>query len=83
VVPYGFDPTESFNWFGIQWDHNITTYFYGSNMIIFDKFSSQNPAKFIINNWSNGSPNWSEGPPKEDNILIVRRFKAYYNVKYS
>lgn len=49
-------------------------------MIIFDKFSSQNPGKFIMNNWSNASPNWSEGPPIQDNILTVRQFKAYYNI---
>jgi hypothetical protein len=81
VVPYEFDPTEGFHWFGIQWDRKTTVYTYGSKTEEFDKFSSQNPAKYVINNWSNAGPYWSEGPPAADNILIVRRYKAYYNVK--
>jgi hypothetical protein len=81
IVPYEFDPTEDFHWFGIKWDRKTTIYNYGSKSVEFDKFSSQNPAKYVINNWSNAGPFWSEGPPAADNLLIVRRYKAYYNVK--
>jgi len=81
AVDYGFDPTEDFHTYRIVWDKNSTVYSYDSKDVVFDKFSSQNPSKFVINNWSDAGKYWTEGPPKEDNILRIKSFKAYYNTK--
>jgi len=81
IVQYGFDPTEGFHTYSIQWDQATTTYTWGNHTLIFNQFSSQNPSKFVVNNWSNASDGWTEGPPKFNNILRVRKYKAYYNVK--
>jgi len=79
VVDYGFDATEGFYKYSIKWDHQTTTYTWGNKSIVFDKFSSQNPSKFVVNNWSDANKGWTEGPPVEDNILRIQSFKAYYN----
>jgi len=81
VVEYGFEPTVGFHKYSIEWDNIITTYSWGNQSVVFNKFSSQNPSKFVINNWSNASSGWTEGPPKKDNILRIRSIKAYYNTK--
>ncbi|PRP89209.1 hypothetical protein PROFUN_01929 [Planoprotostelium fungivorum] len=81
VVDYGFDPTADFNVFRIEWDRNTTTYTYGESSVTFEKYSSQNPSKFVVNNWSNAGKFWTEGPPKEDSIMRIRSYKAYYNTK--
>lgn len=33
----------------------------------------------ILSHWSNGNPQWSGGPPREDAASVVRYVKAYYN----
>jgi len=81
VVEYGYDPTSAFYKYSIEWDRRTTTYSWDTKSIIFDKFSSQNPSKFVVNNWSDAGRGWTEGPPKGDNILRIRSFKAYYNAK--
>jgi len=81
VVPYGYDPTSDFYTYSIQWNRTNTVYTYGTKVKNSDIYSSQNPSKLCINNWSNASPYWTEGPPLEDNILRIRKIKVYYNTK--
>ncbi|MCJ1296956.1 hypothetical protein MMC34_008525 [Xylographa carneopallida] len=37
------------------------------------------PGSWLWNNWSNGDPEWSAGPPGSDNILKIGRIEMYYN----
>lgn len=79
VVPYGYDPPSGFFLYSIQWDPKSTTYKWGNHELQVNLYSSTSPSKLCINNWSNASPGWTEGPPKENNVLRISKITAYYN----
>jgi len=79
--PYNFDPTSNFHTYSITWNKNYTIYNWGEQFIRVGLYSSQNPSILTVNNWSDGSPGWTEGPPKKDNILEIRKIRAYYNTR--
>jgi beta-glucanase (GH16 family) len=35
---------------------------------------------WIWNNWANGNPGWSDGPPKHDNVFKIKSITMYYDV---
>ncbi|KAK5019376.1 concanavalin A-like lectin/glucanase domain-containing protein [Cryomyces antarcticus] len=37
------------------------------------------PGPWMWNNWANGSPYWSTGPPLSDNIMKISNIVMYYN----
>lgn len=37
------------------------------------------PGHLLLSHWSNGNMGWSMGPPKEDAVLTISYFKAYFN----
>lgn len=37
------------------------------------------PCSFILNNWSNGDPGWTVGPPAQDNIFKVLSVVMHYD----
>lgn len=41
------------------------------------------PGSWLWNNWSNGDPGWSSGPPIQDNVLRIRSIEMYYNTTSS
>jgi len=81
IVPYGYDPTVDFYPYSIQWNGKTTVYTWGKNSTEVDIYSSVSPSKLCINNWSNAGSGWTEGPPLEDNVLKIRKIKAYYNTQ--
>ncbi|WVN91084.1 uncharacterized protein L203_106331 [Cryptococcus depauperatus CBS 7841] len=81
------DPTKTYNNYTIVWlngdggKNETSRYFNG-------KFNQSPVANlpvhamsFTINNWSNGSPGWSGGPPKEDAHLRVKSVILYYKTE--
>lgn len=38
------------------------------------------PGQWMWNNWSNGDPGWSCGPPAKDNIMKIKKITMYYNL---
>lgn len=38
---------------------------------------------WLWDNWSNGDPLWSAGPPSQDNILMISKIEMYYNTTTS
>lgn len=37
------------------------------------------PGRWIWNNWANGDPGWSAGPPAKDAVFKIRKIDMYYN----
>lgn len=37
------------------------------------------PGHLSFNHWSNGNVKWSQGPPAQDAVLVVKYVKAYFN----
>lgn len=37
------------------------------------------PGTWLWNNWANGDPTWSVGPPAQDSIMKVSKIEMYYN----
>eukprot|EP00026_Physarum_polycephalum_P010365 Phypoly_transcript_10527.p1 GENE.Phypoly_transcript_10527~~Phypoly_transcript_10527.p1 ORF type:complete len:232 (+),score=33.50 Phypoly_transcript_10527:552-1247(+) len=79
VVPYGYDPTSGFHSYVIEWDGQTTSYTWGENSLKVPLYSSTSPSKMCVNNWSNASEGWTEGPPLQDNILKIKKIRVYYN----
>ncbi|GAA5923244.1 glycoside hydrolase family 16 protein [Sporobolomyces koalae] len=73
--PYGFDPTADFHNYTITWTPTATLFYIDGELR--NEFNTNVPgvdAKIIFNNWANGDPMWSAGPPKEDAYFLIRSF---------
>ncbi|KAI9636234.1 concanavalin A-like lectin/glucanase domain-containing protein [Dioszegia hungarica] len=68
--PFPANPIDSFHNYTIAWLPNATTYqFDGQQLKAPAMYRSVNPSRLIMNNWSNGSPGFTLGPPAADNLM--------------
>jgi len=37
------------------------------------------PGSWVFNNWANGDPGWTAGPPAEDALFKIKKIDMYYN----
>ncbi len=62
VVPFPSDPTAGFHNYTISWLKSTTSYYFDKTALKGPtKYMSVNPSKLIINHWSNGNPQWTQG----------------------
>ncbi|KAF9267474.1 concanavalin A-like lectin/glucanase [Marasmius fiardii PR-910] len=79
-------PGADFTTFGthrFDWLPSKTTYFYAGSGLTSTNTITKNvpttPSEFVLNVWSNGDPNWSQGPPTSDAIATVQWVHLYFN----
>lgn len=75
-----FQPDEGFHEYRFDWSPGRVS-FYADGTWLRDLTDTvpDSPGTLVINHWSNGSPNWSGGPPAEDAVLTISYAKAYFN----
>ena len=76
-----FDPTEAFHEYRFDFVPG-KVFFYADSEIVAQMNGSavpSHPGHVILQNWSNGNPLWSGGPPVTDADLTVSYAKAYFN----
>lgn len=64
----------------IDWTKNFTAFYLDG--VLQKKYTTNVPTKpgsWIWNNWANGDPSWSVGPPTQDNIMKIQNITMYYN----
>lgn len=64
----------------IDWTKDFTAFYLDGQLQ--KKYTTNVPTKpgsWIWNNWANGDPTWSVGPPKQDNIMKIQNITMYYN----
>jgi hypothetical protein len=79
--PITSDATSAVHEYRLDWT-SAGTVFYVDN-VLQTTFTTNVPdaaGYWMWNNWSDGSPGWSAGPPAEDNVLMVQRIEMYYNI---
>ncbi|WVF65705.1 hypothetical protein IAT40_000436 [Kwoniella sp. CBS 6097] len=82
IVPFTSDPTVAFHNYTIAWVPGGTKYYFdGAALTSPAKYSSVNPSKVIINNWSNGDVTFTQGPPTSDVILKVSKLAYYFQTE--
>jgi beta-glucanase (GH16 family) len=75
-----FPPDLDFHEYRFDWLRDrIIFYFDGTNVANMTEDIPDVSGYIAFNHWSNGNPNWSGGPPKEDAVLTIQYFKAYFN----
>ncbi|KAK6524693.1 hypothetical protein TWF281_011594 [Arthrobotrys megalospora] len=82
VVPFDgkFDPTKGYHEYRFDWLKTGVKYSVdGSSYGTYTRFIPKTAGQIIINNWSNGNPYWSAGPPLQNSILSVRSVDIYFN----
>ncbi|GAA5888742.1 hypothetical protein JCM16303_005114 [Sporobolomyces ruberrimus] len=74
---YGFDPTADFHNYTIQWTPSESRFYIDGEFR--NSFTTNVPvdipSKIIYNNWANGDPKWSAGPPASDAYFLIKSFK--------
>ena len=76
-----FDPTADFHEYRIDFLPG-TVVFYADNEILAEMDSDAVPTHaghLVMQQWSNGNPQWSGGPPTQDATTTVAYVKAYFN----
>ncbi|CAK7208090.1 hypothetical protein SEUCBS140593_000015 [Sporothrix eucalyptigena] len=76
-----FDPTADFHEYRIDFLPG-SVYFYADSQLLAEMDSEAVPTHaghLVLQQWSNGNPLWSGGPPTEDSVTTVSYVKAYFN----
>ncbi|KIH90217.1 glycoside hydrolase, family 16 [Sporothrix brasiliensis 5110] len=76
-----FDPTADFHEYRIDFLPG-SVYFYADSELLAEMDSDAVPTHaghLVLQQWSNGNPLWSAGPPTEDAVTTVSYVKAYFN----
>ncbi|CAK7231436.1 hypothetical protein SBRCBS47491_007929 [Sporothrix bragantina] len=76
-----FDPTADFHEYRIDFLPG-SVYFYADSQLLAQMESDAVPTHaghLVLQQWSNGNPLWSGGPPEEDSVTTVSYVKAYFN----
>ncbi|KAI5476568.1 glycoside hydrolase family 16 protein [Pseudohyphozyma bogoriensis] len=79
AVAYGFDLTADFHDYTIVWTSEHTGFYVDG--VLKQTFTDNVPSiasAWIWNNWSDGDPNWTAGPPTEDATVEIERISGYY-----
>lgn len=64
----------------IDWTSEFTTFYLDG--VLQEKYTvnvPSNPGTWLWNNWANGDPTWSVGPPAQDSVMKVSKIEMYYN----
>ncbi|KIX01213.1 uncharacterized protein Z518_08938 [Rhinocladiella mackenziei CBS 650.93] len=74
----------SVHWYRIDWTPDYTAFFVDD---VEQRRHTENvpsvPGTWLWNNWSNGDPGWSVGPPLGDSALKIQTIEMYYNTSSS
>lgn len=76
-----FDPTDDFHEYRIDFLPG-SVYFYADSELLAEMDSDAVPTHaghLVLQQWSNGNPLWSGGPPAQDAVTTVSYVKAYFN----
>ncbi|KAF8893411.1 concanavalin A-like lectin/glucanase [Infundibulicybe gibba] len=78
TLPFGFTPSQAFHEYRIDWFSDSTEFFIdGNHKTTLTSNVPTSDGYWIWNSWSNGDPNWSNGPPKADAITQIRSILIY------
>ncbi|KAK6352872.1 hypothetical protein TWF696_004873 [Orbilia brochopaga] len=82
VVPFDkmFDPTSGFHEYRFDWTKSGVRYYVNGKTYSSAAYIPQTAGQILVNNWSNGDPYWSAGPPGKDAILSIGSIDLYFNV---
>ncbi|GAA5923278.1 glycoside hydrolase family 16 protein [Sporobolomyces koalae] len=73
---FGFDPTAGFHNYTMQWSPSATKFWVdGRLQTTLTKNVPPSASRIMYNNWSNGNPGWSAGPPRQDAHFDIRSFR--------
>ncbi|KAI9266590.1 concanavalin A-like lectin/glucanase domain-containing protein [Phascolomyces articulosus] len=76
----GFDPSVEFHEFRFDWMPNLCIFYVDG---VEARRMTTNipglPGRLMFNHWSDGNPNFSQGPPSSDAIFEVMNITAFFN----
>jgi hypothetical protein len=79
-LPLGFDPSAGFHEYRFDWLPDRVVFYIDSSPVSTMVYSvPHDNGRLFLNHWSNGSPAWSGGPPRQDATMSVLYVKAYFN----
>ncbi|KAI9010436.1 concanavalin A-like lectin/glucanase domain-containing protein [Phycomyces nitens] len=79
-----FNPTTAFHEYRFDWTpKSVIFYIDGTEQYTMTTNVPDSPGQAIINHWSDGNPNFSEGPPTTDAILEVANMTIFFNTSDS
>ncbi|KAG2225835.1 hypothetical protein INT45_007079 [Circinella minor] len=75
-----FDPTVEFHEFRFDWSPNLCIFYVdGVEARRMTTNIPSLPGRLMFNHWSDGNPNFSQGPPEQDAIFEVLNITAFFN----
>jgi len=78
TVPFTFNPSQGYHEYRIDWAADATTFYIDG--VQKARLTTNVPTQaghWIWNSWSNGDPNWSNGPPTADSTTHIRSIEIY------
>ena len=80
-IPPAISPTAGWHEYRIDWTPAHTA-FYIDGVQQGNKLTTNVPTMggtWVFNNWANGDPGWTVGPPTQDSVFRVQSITMYYN----
>lgn len=78
TAPANIDSVE--HEYRIDWTSQATSFYLdGVLQETYEVNVPSEPGTWLWNNWANGDPSWSVGPPQQDSVMKVSKIEMYYN----
>ena len=81
IVAFPQDPTVAYHNYTIAWLTSGTSYYFdGTPANSPNGFSSKNPSKLLVSQWTDGDTEFTYGPPAQDAVMGVKALDYYYSL---
>ncbi|EFQ27152.1 uncharacterized protein GLRG_02323 [Colletotrichum graminicola M1.001] len=74
------DPTTTEHEYRLDWLRDRVRFYVDGNLSWeTDQNVPSAPGSWVFNNWANGDPGWTAGPPAQDALFKIKKIDMYYN----
>ncbi|KAI9482638.1 MAG: concanavalin A-like lectin/glucanase domain-containing protein [Benjaminiella poitrasii] len=80
VLPFGGNPTDGFHEYRVDWFPNLVVFYLdGQEAYRSTTNVVKVPSRIMLNHWTDGNPNFSQGPAQQNASLLIKNMTFFFN----